>query len=101
MTYFHSATEEHSLTIIKRKWQRKLPSSDKHMNLWICEWEPQRANVMLSGTRAVYIVELHCEGLLIYTFCWKLSLDEELLADWMLLHSSSSQPFFECAPPMK
>lgn len=28
------------LTIIRRKWQCKPPSSDKHMNTWIYEWEP-------------------------------------------------------------
>ena len=35
--YFHSTMEVHSLTIIRRKWQRKPPSSDKHMNTWIYE----------------------------------------------------------------
>lgn len=61
--YFHSTTEVHSLIIIRRKWQCKPPSSDKHMNTWICEWEPQRANVLSSGevwARAVYIVESSC-----------------------------------------
>lgn len=30
--YFHSTMEVHSLVIIRRKWQCKPPSSDKHMN---------------------------------------------------------------------
>lgn len=76
MTYLHPATQEHFLTVMRRKWQRKPARSDKHMNLWICEREPQRANVMLSGARAVYSVELDWEGLLIYTFCRKSCLDE-------------------------
>lgn len=33
MTYLHPATEEHSLTVRKRKWQRKPARSDKHRNL--------------------------------------------------------------------
>lgn len=52
---------------------------------------------MLSGARAVYIEQLHCEGLLIYTFCPKSRLGEELLAHRMLLRSSSSQPLRERA----
>lgn len=33
MANLHPATEEHSLTVIQRKWQRKPARSDKHMNL--------------------------------------------------------------------
>lgn len=68
------------------------------MNSWICEWEPQRANVMLSGAQAVYIVELKWRAAHLCLLLW-LCLDEELQAHWMLLRSSSSQPLFVCAPP--
>lgn len=67
--YYGSA----SLTIIRRKWQCKPPSSDKHMNTWIYEWEQMCCWVERFWAWAVYIVELNSRELLFYAFCWKLS----------------------------
>lgn len=107
--YFHSTMEVLSLTIIRRKWQRKPASSDKHMNTWICEWEPKRANVLLSGevwAWAVYIVESSgreqwqraaLSWVQLNTVC----LDGESLSVDAVKSSVFPQPLFVCTHFMK
>lgn len=101
--YFHSSIVN-SLIIIGRKWQCKQPSSEKHMNTWISEWEPLWANVLLSGevwVRAVYTVQSSCGELLFYGFCWKLSSETKSLSQGMPLNPSSFQPLFVSADFLK
>lgn len=100
--YFHSSIVN-SLIIIWRKWQCKQPTSEKHMNTWICKWEPLWANV-LSGAvwvRAVYTVQSSCGELLFYGFCWKLSSETKNLSQGMPLNPSSFQPLFVSADLLK